>query len=51
MAGVIDSVIPMRYRAEEPTYRIQIDGFPKPGGWTGRIMVTESSIKRFAKIG
>lgn len=49
MDGTIESTIPMRYRAEEPTYRIRIDGYPKPGGWDGLAIVTESALNRFAK--
>ena len=48
MRGVILSSIPRRYRAEPLTYRIQIDGFPKPGGWNGKVTATAD---RFEVIG
>lgn len=35
--GIILSVIPRRYRAEDLVYRIQIEGYPKPGGWNGKV--------------
>lgn len=39
--GRCESVIPMRYRKEETTYRVQVDGFPILGGWNGKILLTE----------
>jgi hypothetical protein len=35
--GVVQSVIQKRYTKEPTVYRIQIDGFPKPGGWSGKV--------------
>jgi hypothetical protein len=45
MTGVIQSIIQKRYSKEPTTYRIQIDGFPKPGGWNGRVTATEDQIE------
>lgn len=30
----------------ETTYRVQIDGFPKPGGWNGQVLIAESRLSK-----
>lgn len=39
--GVVLGSIPRRYRNEAVVYRIQIDGYPKPGGWDGKVLSTD----------
>lgn len=46
MTGVIVSTIPMRYKNEIVTHRVQIDGYPKPGGWNGLVLATENQIEK-----
>lgn len=46
--GIILSVIPRRYRAEDLVYRVQIEGYPKPGGWDGKVTATDD---RFVVVG
>lgn len=48
MGATIQSTIPMRYRNEQITYRLLIDGFPKPGGWDGNTTMTAENLMRFA---
>jgi hypothetical protein len=55
--GVIQSAIQKRYDKSPTVYRIQIDGFPKPGGWSGKVtaeahqleLVTENPVRRKIK--
>jgi hypothetical protein len=35
--GIIIGSIPRRYRSEDIVYRVQIDGFPIVGGWSGKV--------------
>ena len=48
MSGKITGEIPRRYRKSDRTYRIQIDGFPKPGGWNGGITATAKTLAKQA---
>lgn len=49
MTGVIQSIVQKRYSKEPTTYRIQIDGYPKPGGWNGKVTATEDQIEALGK--
>jgi hypothetical protein len=44
----VTGIIPNRYRKSDITYRLQVDGFPKPGGWDGGITATADTLMRFA---
>jgi hypothetical protein len=49
--GKIESQIPYQSKGSDkngPTMRIQIDGFPKPGGWNGQITMPQTTIQKFA---
>jgi len=46
--GKVEGVIASRYKKGETTYRIQIDGFPKPGGWNGKITATADQLMKTA---
>lgn len=46
-ASVINAIRP-EFRAEEVTYRLQVDGFPKPGGWDGKITATAKMLEAMA---
>ena len=34
-----------RYQKGEITYRLQVDGYPKPGGWDGQITATAKTLE------
>lgn len=44
--GEILRLIPMRYREETRTYQIQLDGFPIPGGWDGKVYGHDYDMER-----
>lgn len=39
MTGTLESEVQKRYTKEASQYRVQIDGFPKVGGWHGKVTV------------
>jgi hypothetical protein len=51
MTGTVQGTIQARYSKEDVTYRIQIDGFPKPGGWDGGVTMTASQLEKMAVMG
>ncbi len=47
--ATITGQIQKRYSKEDTTYRLQVDGFPKVGGWNGQITGTAKHLKEHAK--
>jgi hypothetical protein len=39
------SVIQKRYNAEPTMHRVQLDGYPRPGGWNGLVIVQEENLQ------
>ena len=44
--GTVESSIPRRFAREEVVYRVRADGFPKPGGWDGKMLLTEKFLRK-----
>jgi len=49
MTGTASSIIQKRYTKEPTMIRVQIDGFPKPGGWSGKVVIEDKFLEPLEK--
>lgn len=46
IGGTILRTIQKRYSREPTVHEVQVDGFPKPGGWSGKVAVEEKMLRK-----
>ena|ERR1017187_8155273 len=45
MTGMVHGQVQKRYSAEKDMFHVQVDGFPKAGGWNGKITIPAEQMR------